>query len=188
MPYKNTNLRPSLVVVSSFLLDRERVQISRAAASLEQQSPPKNKRRVRFGSLEIHEHVVQLGGATVPSSGAPLGMSWERQAYYELSLEDYEAFKTTPSRKGREMLRSRTQRVDLLLNLGYTMSAINRRSVECDEIRKQRMASAKPFPLRGLVQSVRKQLKRRVQPVGKQLKRCTRQPRSSSLLGVRACY
>jgi hypothetical protein len=119
--------------------------------------------------LEIHEHVVQLGGATVPSSGAPLGMRWERQAYYEVSVDDYEAFKTTP-RKGREMLRSKTQRVDLLLDLGYTMTAINRQSVECDKIRKQRMtsaAAAKQFfvvpalCLQDLVQSVGKQLKRR---------------------------
>jgi hypothetical protein len=153
---------PSLFVSSSsFLLD-EKLQLCRILATIEQQTM-KNKRRVRFGSIEIHEHVVTLGGATVPSSGAPLGMRWERQAYYEVSVDDYEAFKTTP-RKGREMLRSRNQRVDLLLDLGYTMTEINRRSVECDQIRKQRMTSAKQFPLQGfLVQPVLgKQLKRRI--------------------------
>jgi hypothetical protein len=178
MPY-NSNPMPSLVVSSSsFLLD-EKLHICHIIATLEQrQSMMKKKRRVRFGSLEIHEHVVALGGDTVPSSGAPLGMSWERQAYYEIPVEDYEAFKTTP-RKGREMLRSRTQRVDLLLDLGYSLTQIHRRSVECEEIRKQRRTSAKQEKslfLQGLVQSVGKQLKRSFQP-----------RRRSSLLGARAC-
>jgi hypothetical protein len=106
MPY-NTNPMPSLIVSSSFLLE-EKLQLSRVLAT----QSMKNKQQVRFGSLEIHEHAVQLGGATVPSSGAPLGVCWERQAYYEVLVEEYEAFKATP-REGREMIRSRAQRLDV---------------------------------------------------------------------------
>jgi hypothetical protein len=71
-----------------------------------------SEQRVRFGTLEIHEHVVALGGACVPRNGAPLTLSWEPQAKYLVSVDDYEELKP-PARKGEQLLRSKSQRTDL---------------------------------------------------------------------------
>jgi hypothetical protein len=71
-----------------------------------------SEQRVRFGTLEIHEHVVALGGACVPRNGAPLTLSWEPQAEYLVSVDDYEELKP-PARKGEQLLRSKNQRTDL---------------------------------------------------------------------------
>lgn len=71
-----------------------------------------SEQRVRFGTLEIHEHVVALGGACVPRDGAPLTLSWEPQAEYLVSVDDYEELKP-PARKGEQLLRSKNQRTNL---------------------------------------------------------------------------
>jgi hypothetical protein len=70
------------------------------------------EKHVRFGQLEIHEHLVAIGGA-VPSSGPSLTLKDESQASFSLSVEDYETYRPAPPRKGTQLLRSKTQRIEL---------------------------------------------------------------------------
>jgi hypothetical protein len=69
-------------------------------------------RRVHFGTLEIYEHVIHLGGA-IPGSGPPLTLEWQAQTHFSVPLEDYEALRPGQPRKGHELLRSKKQRTDM---------------------------------------------------------------------------
>jgi hypothetical protein len=96
------------------------------------------ERHVRFGTIEINEHVVDVASGSLPRSGAPIGIGWERQARFEVDVEDYEALRPGPPRRGEQMVMTRKQRTDILLAWGSTMSEVNRQTVKCDELRRQR--------------------------------------------------
>jgi len=84
-----------------------------------------------------------MGGDGLPGSGPSITLSWEEQlpSMKVDSVIEYED--TRPNgyqpRKGIEMFQPRTQRIDILLSLGYTYREINDCSKECDTIRKQRI-------------------------------------------------
>lgn len=72
-----------------------------------------SKQRVSFGTLEIHEHAMELGGAGIPRlGGAPVTMSWERQAYYAVPVEEYDDLKG-PSRTGEELFLNQKYRMTM---------------------------------------------------------------------------
>ena len=110
-----------------------------------------NKKRVRFGSLEIHEHALRLGGSSVPSSGPSMTLEWEEQACYRIkSVELFENSRPFPQRRGMELLQSTGERIGLLLEAGHTLTEINSHRQENDMIRKQRWKSMQKdqrFPL-----------------------------------------
>jgi hypothetical protein len=72
------------------------------------------ERRVRFGTLQIHEHVMVLGGNGVPRMGGPpVSLSWERQTHYEVSsAEEYDELKTF-SRKGEQLCLTKEHRITM---------------------------------------------------------------------------
>ncbi|KAG7369958.1 hypothetical protein IV203_027704 [Nitzschia inconspicua] len=106
-------------------------------------------KQVRFGHVEIYEHLVALGGA-VPSSGPSLTIQYDSQASFSISVDDYEEHRPSP-RKGTQLLRSKTQRIKLLLDLGYTMREINDSCQECDMIRRQRAKSSRQVVLTSFI-------------------------------------
>ncbi|KAG7345227.1 hypothetical protein IV203_032758 [Nitzschia inconspicua] len=106
-------------------------------------------KQVRFGHVEIYEHLVSLGGA-VPSSGPSLTIQYDSQASFSISVDDYEEHRPSP-RKGTQLLRSKTQRIKLLLDLGYTMREINDSCKECDMIRRQRAKSSRQVVLTSFI-------------------------------------
>eukprot|EP00535_Pseudo-nitzschia_heimii_P002593 CAMPEP_0197178686 /NCGR_PEP_ID=MMETSP1423-20130617/3898_1 /TAXON_ID=476441 /ORGANISM="Pseudo-nitzschia heimii, Strain UNC1101" /LENGTH=110 /DNA_ID=CAMNT_0042628483 /DNA_START=14 /DNA_END=343 /DNA_ORIENTATION=- len=98
-----------------------------------------NKKRVSFGSLEIHEHAVELGGQGVPSSGPPMTLSWKEQSCFKInSVEAFENSRNFCNRKGSELMMTKTQRIDLLVDEGYTFAEIQKCMRDDHEIRKQR--------------------------------------------------
>lgn len=111
------------------------------ASSGSTEESTKATKRVTFGQLDIHEHVMAMGGA-VPSCGVPLTIEAQAQEHYSISIEDYEQHRERP-RKGTAMLRPKQQRTDLLLSLGYTMREINTCTKECAVIRNERAQSLK---------------------------------------------
>jgi hypothetical protein len=80
-------------------------------AALHHRNDSSTKKQVSFGNVEIYEHAVALGGA-VPSGGPSLTIQWDSQAYYNVTVEDYEEHRPT-SRKGTQLLRSRSQRIQV---------------------------------------------------------------------------
>lgn len=107
-----------LVAVEEDYVEQEKglVTNDRATPSSTSPAPPATpsvvNRSVRFGTIHIHEHVVDMGGA-VPSSGAPLTLASEpAQTSYEFDVAEYEDMRVAPPRKGREMLLTSRQRTD----------------------------------------------------------------------------
>jgi len=99
-------------------------------------------KRVRFGSLEIHEHAVELGGSGVPCKGPPTTLEWEEQSNYKIrSVELFENTRPFTTRKGSELLQTKGERIDLLLKAGFTLSQINTSIRETEKIRKRRYKS-----------------------------------------------
>ena len=97
------------------------------------------EKRVTFGFLEIHEHLVEMGGSGVPRCGPSITLSWKEQSCLRIeSVEEYEDARPCVPRRGAEMLQPKMQRVDMLLETGYTFRQINECSHEIDAIRKQR--------------------------------------------------
>lgn len=70
------------------------------------------KKQVKFGTVEIHEHLNMLGAASIPNQGAPLTIDWERQAHHIFQVDDYESYKPPP-RKGDEMIYPRSCRQNM---------------------------------------------------------------------------
>jgi len=110
-----------------------------ATTATKANSTTSGEKRVRFGSLKIHEHAVEMGGSVVPRCGPGTTLAWKEESCIEIeSVESYENSRTCPPRKGSEMLQPQAQRVDLLLNIGYSMNQIQLCTLECEKIRKQR--------------------------------------------------
>jgi len=97
---------------------------------------------VRFGSVEIHEHSIELG-CSVPSlrQGPSVTLGWERTSYEKMeSIEDHKKQKDAPSPSPSQdndkdnykstssspILRPRSveERIDKLLENGYTLREI----------------------------------------------------------------
>ena len=101
----------------------------------------KHKRRVRFGSLEIHEHAVELGGSGVPGCGPSTTLEWNEQSSYMIqSVELYEDLRPSLRRKRSELLQPESLRISVLLSQDgrYTLREINECIKENTTIRKQR--------------------------------------------------
>lgn len=104
------------------------------------------KKRVRFGSLEVHEHAVKLGGPGVPGSGPSITLEWKEQSYFLVhSVEVFENSRPFLNRRGSELLQTKSQRISMLLDAGHTMKEINICRQENDMIRKQRLKSIKKY-------------------------------------------
>lgn len=99
----------------------------------------KSIKRVRFGSLTIRAHAVELGGAGVPGSGPAISLGWAKESEITIpSVDTYEDARPCLPRRGIEMLLPRNERVDMMLASGYTLNQIRLCSKECEETRKQR--------------------------------------------------
>eukprot|EP00529_Nitzschia_sp_RCC80_P018382 CAMPEP_0113451704 /NCGR_PEP_ID=MMETSP0014_2-20120614/6474_1 /TAXON_ID=2857 /ORGANISM="Nitzschia sp." /LENGTH=516 /DNA_ID=CAMNT_0000343065 /DNA_START=568 /DNA_END=2118 /DNA_ORIENTATION=+ /assembly_acc=CAM_ASM_000159 len=105
--------------------------------------PPSNLKTVRWGTIQIYEHVITMGLTSIPSCGAPVSLSNEpAQATYTFPIDEYESLRVAPPRKGQEMILTRRKRSDMLLELGFTMTEIARCVRESQVIRQQRAQSA----------------------------------------------
>jgi hypothetical protein len=73
-----------------------------------------DKKRVHFGKIEIYEHLIALGIGAIPSNSGPsLTLQSEAQAYFEVSIDEYEEYRPSAPRRGSRLLRSKIQRVQV---------------------------------------------------------------------------
>lgn len=99
----------------------------------------KSMKSVRFGSLTIRSHAVELGGSGVPGCGPAVTLGWAEDSEVTIpSVEAYEEARPCLPRRGIEMLLPRRERVDMMLASGYTLNQIRLCSKECEELRKLR--------------------------------------------------
>jgi hypothetical protein len=70
-------------------------------------------RAVRFGSIEIHEHAVELGSCCVPSTRGPsIQLEWNEQAYYKInSTTEYETLRESSSSSSSSSCRHQQRRL-----------------------------------------------------------------------------
>jgi len=128
-----------------------------SSASLLNQS--RSTKRVSFGSLTIHEHLVELGGSGVPGVGPAISLGWRGYSHVTVdSVEAYEDARPSLSRKGIEMLVPKRQRVDMLLASGYTFNQIRVCAEDCAALRKQRAGTVKNLSLKERTKSSLKKL------------------------------
>jgi len=120
---------------------------------------PRSMKRVRFGSLTIHEHFVELGGSGVPGVGPAISMGWHGESPVTVdSVEAYEDARPCLPRKGIEMLLPKRQRVDMLLACGYTFNQIRVSTQECETVRKQRARTVQKLSFADRTKSTLKKL------------------------------
>ena len=117
------------------------------------------KKHVRFGSLTIHEHTIEMGGPGVPVRGPAITLGWKEECCMKIaSVESYEDSRTSLQRKSSQMLQPQAQRVDLLLEAGYSMNQIRSCTLECEQIRKQRSRTVKRVTFKHRTKSAMKRL------------------------------
>lgn len=124
---------------------------------------------VRFGSIEVFEHELELNGsAALPSSGPSVGLSWKRSSYkrYDSFEEFTEEKKSTEKERGRRIKKrdsgrwidhnldvssssSRSlrpqppqERIDRLLDLGFTADDIRSSIRQNSILRRERNDSS----------------------------------------------
>eukprot|EP00531_Pseudo-nitzschia_arenysensis_P011525 CAMPEP_0116141950 /NCGR_PEP_ID=MMETSP0329-20121206/14649_1 /TAXON_ID=697910 /ORGANISM="Pseudo-nitzschia arenysensis, Strain B593" /LENGTH=217 /DNA_ID=CAMNT_0003637155 /DNA_START=98 /DNA_END=751 /DNA_ORIENTATION=- len=120
---------------------------------------PSTKKQVRFGSLTINSHFVELGGSGVPGCGPSITLGWEKESSISLqSVEEYEDAKPYLPRRGIEMLHPKKQRVNMLLESGYTLNQIRTCDQECEALRKQRTRTVQQVTLADRTKSKLKKL------------------------------
>lgn len=99
---------------------------------------------VRFGSVEVHMHELQLGGSSVPMRGPSLSLKWERLSYQKYaSVDEYQKENHRNRRSPDEMLLTSQQRVDFLLDIGYSMREVQSSVREAGTVRMKRLQSAR---------------------------------------------
>lgn len=122
----------------------------------------KSKKRVRFGSLQVHEYGIELGGSGVPRMGPPTALSWERQRYFMIdSVELYEDTRPCIPRKGTELLLPESRRIEMLLTAGHTMRQIKECTKENEIILRSRGRTLKKFGRPVLVRKISTIFKRK---------------------------
>lgn len=118
---------------------------------------------VRFGSVEIHEHVLDLGGS-VPSTGPSITLGWKRSSHQKFdSIDDHHKHQQQRNSATRRrssvtsssssikinensLKRPAQERVNRLLADGFTMREIRSSIVESAKDRKKRIQSLKNEP------------------------------------------
>ncbi|KAL3777514.1 hypothetical protein ACHAW5_001329 [Stephanodiscus triporus] len=99
------------------------------------QDRPKNK--VRFGSVLRRDYDIILGDHPSSSFGIPLTISWDYTEYEPLDIDAYE-FHRPPRRSIRDMQLSHYQRLQLLLQAGFTTVDINRNRKQVNRAQRNR--------------------------------------------------
>lgn len=104
----------------------------------------KQKKRVRFGSLEIHEHAIELGGSSLPGSGPSMTLAWKEQECFKIrSVEVFENTRPFETMRGSELLQTESERIHMLLDAGHALEEINKSIEENNLLRKQRRETLK---------------------------------------------
>jgi len=105
-----------------------------------------SSRSVNFGGVEIHEHEQELCESSVPLRGPALGLGWNRVSSQTFQSVDDHLDKTAVAggpRALNQLLLPTQQRVDILLQNGFSMRQIRSASREAGIVRTKRVQSAR---------------------------------------------
>ena len=101
-------------VATPLISNTSAVAVTAATSNEPTSTPSHNLKTVRWGNIQIYEHVITMAMSSIPSCGAPLSLSNEpAQATYTFPIDEYESLRVAPPRKGQEMLLTRRKRSDM---------------------------------------------------------------------------
>lgn len=116
-------------------IHEENSHLDGAAHGATLQDRPKNN--VRFGSVLRRDYDIILGDHPSSSFGIPLTIGWDYTEYEPLDIDAYE-FHRPPRRSIRDMQLSRYQKLQLLLQAGFTTVDINRNRKQVNRAQRNR--------------------------------------------------
>jgi hypothetical protein len=111
------------------------------ARDLEIENAASRNTSIRWSTIDIHVHEKGLG-ASVPSTGPPVGIGWQAVEHIQVSIDDYEQ-QRPPRRIRMEMLTPSRSRQDELLDSGLSLRELRDVCLEVATIRQQRRKSSK---------------------------------------------
>jgi hypothetical protein len=100
-----------------------------------------NNKKLRFGSIEIHDIPMELGNHPPTEGGAPVTLGWQTESTRITHVDVYELFKDDEPRPKHEWKLSVTDRTAILLRAGYTFSDIKEASDRAAETMNEREAT-----------------------------------------------
>mmetsp|Transcript_18666 Transcript_18666/g.26292 ORF Transcript_18666/g.26292 Transcript_18666/m.26292 type:complete len:792 (-) Transcript_18666:551-2926(-) len=91
-----------------------------------QNCPQTRETKVRFNLIEIREYERILGDNPSCSSGPSVSIGWnyEKASLKRIPVDDYEYYRITRGSADEELVLTRQERVQILMDLGYTRAEI----------------------------------------------------------------
>jgi hypothetical protein len=100
-----------------------------------------NKKKLRFGSIEIRDIPMELGNHPPTAGGAPVTLGWQFESTRVTHIDVYELCKDDEPRPKHEWKLSASDRTAILLRAGYSLSDIHEASERAEETMKEREAT-----------------------------------------------
>lgn len=97
---------------------------------------------VSFDRIQVAEHHVILGDNPSVSSGPPLTIAWESQAFYVYSVEEYEQSRPDTCKDEDDLLVTRKIREDWLRSAGTSRSEMASALRSVQKVKRDRAATA----------------------------------------------
>jgi hypothetical protein len=107
---------------------------------------------VEFDGLVIYKFCYELGEHPSVSDGPPLTIGWEHDGKNATTVDYYEHLrKNRPRRSRKELMMSKSERKQILSDLGYSDAVISQASQEAKIIRKSRLNNIKDAGILGTI-------------------------------------
>jgi hypothetical protein len=98
-------------------------------------------KKLRFGSVEIHDIPMELGNHPPTEGGAPVTLGWQPESIRVTHIDVYELCKGDEPRPIHEWKLSVSDRTAILLRAGYPLIDIKEASERAEETMKEREAT-----------------------------------------------
>lgn len=107
--------------------------------TMENSSPKKEKKSVRFGSINIRKYNRILGDNPACSNGCPVQLGWDSFPQPIVPIDEYETNRLPRRTRRHLQLTAITRRNSLHYHFGYTHTEIEQGAEEIKKIKKQRL-------------------------------------------------
>ncbi|KAL7581185.1 hypothetical protein ACA910_005974 [Epithemia clementina (nom. ined.)] len=108
-------------------------------------APLTTKKRVSWGSVDIHTHSMTIGDNPSVSTGLPVTLTWDAETHESLTINRYKQDKSDYyfKREINEIILSRTLRDDIARSCGLSRAAMKKRLNEVMKAKQERQRSAR---------------------------------------------
>jgi hypothetical protein len=97
-------------------------------------------KRLRFGTVEIHEHEYILGCHACDGADVPLTVAWHASSSMRLSLDEYEGSKLSKETCTLyERSECKVERWNVLERMGFPMEEVREAQARCESLRRHEL-------------------------------------------------